>query len=348
MTDADPIASPAYAHVRELIAAGKHGYRVFDVLDAAGLPPDAVGSIRRALVQVVEVDLVQELKQGEGILDTARALLAMEAADRPGLFAAWARVLVAAQHNRKAMKELCSDFTALVACLSPAALLATEDFVAALIEHQKRDGLDMILEGLGATIQSMSESQREEWFAFLEPYVPLVYPKPLAGLARISGALVCHGENALLEVLGGICDLDTVENDREVEPFLLRCSGSLAQVADELGLPYLRLCLQIAKQSCGSAGSVAKQMPKRLDLLPEPARLRYLEAFARVVEHASIRTVSFCLKALHGMFAQESVSGLDEFVDAVCEVGRDYGASAADAFVQRKTAASRAAWPARD
>ena len=341
--------APAYAevskaHVQELIARGRTEYRVFEPIDA--LDPDEAGTrtIREAMIEIVEINAASDLKAGEPICQTAGALLGSEGFNVPAMFDAWRRCLAASQHDRKAMKPLCSDFMAVVHAFSAEVLLESLDFVVELIEHHKRDALAMIESSLGQRVHLLAADVRKQCLDFLMKYVPVTYPKPLEGLVHISALLFENGEQDLVDALGGVCTPESVEKDRAVEPFLDKCGVTLQTLASDLRLPYLRLSIRIAGQSLGSASSVATGLPKRLAAMDQDAQVQYLCAFERIVQHASIRAVGFCLRSLDKLFSPRPAASTQALVDLICAVGEAYGPSAASDFIAKKTQASKQAW----
>lgn len=337
-------AEVSKAHVQELVARGRSEYRVFELIDA--LDPDETGTraIREATIEIVEINAASDLKAGVPICQTASTLLSSEGLDAPAMFDAWRRCLVASQHDRKAMKPLCSDFVAVMHALSSKVLLESIDFVVELIEHHKRDALAMIRSSLGERIHLLEADVRKQCLDFLMKYVPVTYPKPLEGLVHIIAHLIENGEQDLVDTLASICTPESVGKDRAVEPFLEKCGVTLRALASDLHLPYLRLSIRVAGQSLGSASSLATSLPKRLTAIDRDAQVQYLCAFERIVQHASIRAVSFCLRSLDKLFSPRPAASTLALVDLICAVGEAYGPSAASDFIAKKTPASKQAW----
>jgi len=336
-------AEVAKAHIQELIGKGRTEYRVFELIDALEADETGIRAIREAAIEIVEICATSDLKAGKSICETARSLLSSEGLDHPAMFDAWRRCLAASQHDRKAMKPLCSDFMEVVQAFSAEVLLDSLDFVVELIEHHKRDALAMIRSSLGERIRTLKAEARKQCFDFLMEYLPVTYPKPLEGLVHICALLFESGEQELVDTLGRVCTPESVEKDRAVEPFLEKCGTTLRALEPDLRLPYLRLSIRIAGQSLGSASSVATALPKRLTAIDAEAQLQYLCAFERIVQHSSIRAVAFCLRSLDKLFSPRPAASALTLVDLICAVGEAYGPTAASDFIEKKTQASKQA-----
>ena len=346
--DSDITQSPedlSKAHIQELIEKGKAEYRVFGLIDALGLEEAETAAIREALVAVVEVNITEDLRQGDSIHGTARSLLDSTGVDIAAMFQAWRRCVEAAMHDRKAMKALCADFGSVMDALPNEDVDKSLEFVVGMIQHHKRDALQMIRSPVAGLMQSLPSDKRRKWLDFLMPYLPVALPKPLQGLVRISAVLFGRADEGLVETFAENCPAQALEDNREVEPFLVKCAATLDSLPPDSHLPYVRLSIRVASQSFGSASAVAVGLRKKIGAIEECAAGHYLDCFARIVESASIRAVGFCLGPLHKLFTPTPVAGVDGLVDAICQVGERYGASAAQAFMEKRTDASRRSWP---
>lgn len=345
LAPANPPDDLAKAHIQQLIQKGKGDYRVFDTIDALDLREAEATAMQDAVVAIVEANITEDLRQGESICAGARRLLDSEGLDIPAMFQAWRRCVEAAKHDRKAMKALCADFSSVAAALPHEGTDEVLDLVVGMIQHHKWDALAMIQTPLAGLVHSLPPDKRRKWLDFLMPYVPVAYPKPLQGLIRISAVLFDQGDEGLVKTFADMCPAQALEDNREVEPFLAKCGATLETLPAALHLPYVRLSIRAASQSFGSASAVAVGLRKKLGAIDESAQADYLDCFARTVEHGSIRTVGFCLGALHKLFTPTPAAGVNELVDTICRVGERYGPSAAQAFIEKRTEASRRAWP---
>ncbi len=338
-----PCDDAADQHVQELLARGRRDYLAFELIDQAPDDAENLERIRESLVAVVETSVREELKQGEAIRGAAAELLRRPRAS--DLFAAWRSCLEAAAPDRKAMKRLCAEFPALVDALGQDALFGESDFIRETLKHYGRRGLDMLRGGLGEGLRSLPEDRRKALIEWLTPYAGSAYDKPFAGLAVVAAVLIQDGGDELLKRLSEAVPPEAFEEQVPPDKFAIRCGEGLERVPRALQPRFARLAALAAIQSCGSAAAIGAKLPPRLERLSPDARAEYLDAFIRLVDEVGIRTVGFCLNKLHDLYAGRA-SAAGAYVEQVCLVARRYGPSAAAAFLEQRTAASRRAWPA--
>ncbi len=333
-----PVPDVSQAHVRELIERGKTDYRVFHLIDTQD---DVAPELREAVVAIVELNVREELKQGEAIRNTAQQLLPRDGGTR--LFKLWRTLLEKAAPDRKAMKEVCADFVEVVDAVGLDVLEASIEFVGKVLSVHGRFGLEILRGHLGEALRTLPGESRAVYIEWLNPYVESAYDRPFGGLARIVGVLVANGESDLLAQLKGALPTKAFEEEVPPDKFAVKCGEGLDRVPRALQPTYARLVSLIAVESCGSAAGVGARLPKKLEMLAPERRADYLDCFTRLVQSAGVRTAGFCLKKLHAFMVDGRSAAA--YVDQVCAVGQRYGASAAAAFVEQRTAASRHAWP---
>jgi hypothetical protein len=194
-------------------------------------------------------------------------------------------------------------------------LLAT---LAPAIPDLGDDGMAMLLEAAGLEART----------------VPAVaaYAMTNKAIIRAAVALALHaarnGQIAYLQRLTAACPAAKMEESKDAE----RLFPAVAAVPDALGLAAAITVLNIssARGTCLRLAKIART--------PE-----YLADFQLLVESVGIQSIGFCLESLPGLYAKHGVERTRAFAAMAAEAAREYGSYAGQAFLERKTAAARAA-----
>jgi hypothetical protein len=104
----------------------------------------------------------------------------------------------------------------------------------------------------------------------------------------------------------------------------------------------MQLALAVTERNISSARAVARDAAANLGKLPQAFHSSYLVDFRLVIESIGVRGIGFCLSTLPRLYEQPGVEITRNFVSLACQAGRNFGAAAGTAFLDRQTQASKA------
>ena len=135
-----------------------------------------------------------------------------------------------------------------------------------------------------------------------------------------------------IQRLVGAVTVAKMEESKDAE----RLVPALALVPD--ALPGV---VTLAERNVSSAYGACKGLPAALKSVE--ARAEYLEDFRTLAGTVGISSVGFALDTLPGLYRKSGLEAARQFVHLAAECARQYGQTAGQAFLERKTAASRQA-----
>jgi hypothetical protein len=220
---------------------------------------------------------------------------------------------------------------------------------AAASAHPDRKCLGLLAARFGSWVARVQPASRTAFFEGMVPLGPALADFGEEGMADVITAvnrdprlMACISSYALttkpivlaiarlavtapvewLQRLVAAVSVSKMEESKDAERLL----PVLAQVPD--ALPVI---VALAEQNVSSAYGACKGLAKM-----KAPRLEYLEDMRLLAETVGISSVGFSLDTLPGL----EPSRAREFVQLAAECAREYGKSAGQAFLERKTAAS--------
>ena len=347
--DKDPkaehaISETASVHIKNLIDDGKTEYKAFDLLAGLDRTAPDYETIRKALVNIVEINIFQELKQADEIYKTAEDLLKQDDRDIPMMFEHWHKCLEAAAPNRSAMKELCSNFPTFVPALPKDIVKRYLELAREILEHHKRKSLNVVLNIAANLVEIDSPENGLDYLNFLFDYIPDSTTKIIGALANIAKILIENPDPTIKESFSKLFTPELLYDDSSADKFISDCGGMLEKATDKYRGAYFQMCFRAAVENFGSASYVAGNLPKKVDDLDERFREAYVDSFQRILDEVGIAAVGFCFRSLNQLVSGRSADDVQRFVDAVCEIASRFGTRAAMSFLEQKTPTSRSFW----
>ena len=144
--------------------------------------------------------------------------------------------------------------------------------------------------------------------------------------------LAVDGPVEWLQRLAGAVTVAKMETSKDAERLL----PALALVPD--ALPAV---VTLAERNVSSAYGACKGLPAALKKVER--RAEYLSDMRTLAETVGISSTGFVLDTLPGLYRQIGPEQAHAFVELAAECARQYGQSAGQAFLERKTAAARQA-----
>lgn len=332
------------AHVDELVAAGWTEYRLLALVEES-VPEADRSALCAAVVAILDILRLEEVRPGAVLLDTARALLPGSAGGALR-FQTWHGCLAAARPHRGTLQDVCRDFPQWLAGVTEVHYPAWCELLPVLLEAHKRAGIQLIPDLREEVNQVPTTMKAAAWFEFWHRYLPVTLSDNLPSLQGLSG-LGCQPEAQLVVAgLAKVCSPEKVGEDEATQEFLATSGRAMKALPGVIRVPCMQLLLGIAESSLDSAVSVADRLPRTLAALDPAQQGAYLAIFTRLVRQVGIISIGFGLGALQARFAAGHAASARSFGESICEVAARYGVQAAVDFMERRTRASQACWVA--
>ncbi len=145
-------------------------------------------------------------------------------------------------------------------------------------------------------------------------------------------SLAVGGPVEWLQRLVGAVPVAKMENSKDAE----RLVPALALVPDALAA-----VVTLAERNVSAAYGACKGLPAALKKVER--RAEYLSDMRTLAETVGISSTGFVLDTLPGLYRQAGPEQAHAFVELAAECARQYGQSAGQAFLERKSAAARQA-----
>ncbi len=338
----------AREHIHQLIQGGQVEYEAFDGGAEEKVLASAYQRACAALAEIIDANQLRQFKASKPIRKAWQRILALDFEDRALVVETWARCVREMGEDWQAARTVCSKFASIIDVLPRRLDSGLSCLLVALFRRQKEDAFDAISDITEGWKTLTAAEHRKQYVDFLESYLQYTPSKTLPCLARAASLLIKAADPKRLETFGSVCSPKAMKTDKYACRFLhALCSGVESTNESHFGR-YLDLCLAAAAKSCGSAASVAADVPERLDGLNASLGSEYLDGFCRLVENVGIGVVGRGLGSFYHRFASEDPARIRQYVDLVCQVSNRYGKEAAFAFVEGKTRASVEFWEDAD
>jgi hypothetical protein len=322
----------------------KFGFQIFELLDAGKVVAEDSERIRKVMIRIVELNVLEQLSQGKQIYRTTENILKLKQCNTGLLFETWIKCLNAAKPDRKVMKLMCSDFVSLISSLSAEYAECLIVTIPELVEHYKEEAFAVVPSVADALSKLASHEQRLKYLDVLRKYFTVVSPNAVKGLSQISVFLFSPTNSDLFEEFKTNCSPKLLKHGSYVDRFIKSCGSAIDSVPEEFQRRYLHLCLIAASQSFGSASFVATNLPKRLKELDITLRGQYVDSCVRIIDNVGICSIGFCFGPLYKRFSSHSPDEIRKLVEQICEIATKYGSHAAWEFTERTTQTSKAFW----
>ena len=224
-----------------------------------------------------------------------------------------------AHPDRKCLGLLAARFGSWLSRITPESRVAFLDGIGSLGPAIA----DFGDEGMGELIAAVNRDPR--LMACISSYA-LTTKEIVLAIAR----LAVDAPVEWIQRLVGAVTVAKMEESKDAE----RLVPALALVPD--ALPAV---VTIAERNVSSAYGACKGLPAALKGVE--ARAEYLEDFRTLAGTVGISSVGFALDTLPGLYRKSGLEGGRRLVQLAAECARQYGQSAGQAFLERKTAASR-------
>jgi hypothetical protein len=231
---------------------------------------------------------------------------------------------VSAHPNRKCLTLLAGRFGSWLSLVNPDSKQAFLEGIAALSPAIA----DLGDAGMKEVAQAVNRDSR--LMAAIGCYA--LTTKPIIQ-AVVKLALVVPA--ALIQRLVNAVPVSVMENDKDAE----RLTPALARVPEAMAA-----IVNLAEHSPSSAYGACQGLPGALKLLrSEEERAEFLEHFELLTATVGISSVGFAVNSLPGCYARLGRERTREFVSLAAECARQFGRNAGQAFLERRTPASRQA-----
>ncbi len=263
--------------------------------------------------------------EGARLIDFLRAEQIAVPLDIPASALPYLRAASEAAHpDRKCLSLLAARFGAWLGQVKPGSQRAFLEGIASMGPAIS----DLGEQGMGDVIQAVNREPR--LMACIGSYAFTTKPIVLA-MAK----LAVDARVELLQRLVAAVPVASMEDSRDAE----RLIPALARVPEALGA-----IVALAERNPSSAYGACQGLPAALKKLTAgEARAGFLDDFCRLAETVGISSVGFALNTLPGLYGKLGLEPTRQFVSLAADCTRQYGQSAGQAFLERKTQASREA-----
>lgn len=168
----------------------------------------------------------------------------------------------------------------------------------------------------------------------------------LLAICRLARVTLSSGRKDLLDRVPQVVSLEAMMDSRDAGRFLPALAAAAVAVqasSPALACEFVQLLLDTASQNVSSGYAAAVALPRAMKALAPDAAAAYVRGVAGVVGSAGIRLLGFCLKKLPAVYRRHGADKASAFVEQAVVVGRTQGATAAEWFLARRTAAAREA-----
>ncbi|MCC6537149.1 MAG: hypothetical protein IT162_06340 [Bryobacterales bacterium] len=227
----------------------------------------------------------------------------------------------AAHPDRRCLTTLASHFPAWLAKVDAAARPVWLEGLAALgpaLADLGDDGMSKVIAAVNRDPRTLACVQ--------------AYALTTKEIVRAIAALAVDAPVEWLQRLVAAVPLAKMEDSKDAE----RLAPALVPVRE--ALPAL---VTLAEHSPSAAYGTAKALPAALKKVEN--RAVYLEDFALLAGSVGLSASGFVLDTLPGLYRSAGVENTRRWVALAAECARTYGAAAGQAFLERKTPASRSA-----
>ncbi len=227
----------------------------------------------------------------------------------------------AAHPDRRCLTLLATHFPSWLARLDGAARLVWLEGLSGLgpaLADLGDDGMSQVIAGINREPRTLSCVQ--------------AYALTTREIVRAMATLAVDAPIEWLQRLVAAVPLSKMEESKDAE----RLVPALVPVRE--ALPAL---VTLAERSISSAYGTAKALPASLKKVEN--RQEYLDDFALLAGTVGLSSCGFVLEALPGLYRSAGASPTRRWVALAAECARAYGASAGQAFLERKTQAARSA-----
>jgi hypothetical protein len=330
----------AREHLRQLIQRGQVEYEAFDSGEDAKVLASGYKRACTALAEIIDVNRLRQLGSSKRIRKAWSRILALDFEDRALVVETWARCLRETGEDWRAARAVCSKFASIVDALPRKLDSGLACMLVELVRYQKEDAFHAVADLMDGWKTLTAAEHRKRYVDFLEGYFRYTSSRTLTPLAKAASLLIKTTDQDPLAILGSVCSPNVMKTDKYAGWFLKALCSGLETVHESNRRRYLDLCLATAAKSCGSASSVAVDVPKKLGGLNASLGSEYLDGFRRLVENVGICVVGRCLGSFYRRCAAQDSARIRQYVDLVCQVSSEYGKEAAFAFVEGKTRVS--------
>ena len=264
-------------------------------------------------------------REGARLIDFLRGEQIAVPLDVPANALPYLRAAAEAAHpDRKCLSLLASRFGAWLSQVKPESQQAFLEGVASMGPAIA----DLGDQGMSSVILAVNRDHR--LMACIGSYALTTRPIVLA-MAK----LAVDAPVELLQRLVAAVPVASMEDNKDAE----RLVPAAAQVPEALAA-----IVALAERNPSSAYGACQGLPAALKKLTAgEARSRFLDDFRLLAETVGISSVGFTLNSLPGLYGKSGVEPTRQFVSLAAECARQYGQSAGQAFLERKTKASREA-----
>ena len=339
-TDANPTRRTG--HLQEMTVRCSPVYRLFAALDTAPLEPATRAAVARSLSAIADFAVWQELTVDPAALDASLdAILRGDPLPPTDLAAAWHRALEASLPDRRSGNLVLRGFVEWMRDAPPFLRPLLAGDLGSLFAHAADLGEAGMREVL-TQLASVGADAIASAAAFVTAYTgtDAEHVRATAGLAAMA---LRAGRPQPLERLAASITLDAMMESQDacrLLPALARACGVAESGATGSGIHLLEAVSRLAGAHTSPAYGLVRKMPRILGRLPGHTAGAYLAGMGRLLEAAGPRLIGYVLDRLPGAYGKDPIEADAQVNDAVA-FALNGGTTAADWFLERRTAASK-------
>jgi hypothetical protein len=327
-------------HVRELAARKSKAYELLLSLEQN---PSADDACFESLARVVDRVVFNEISIDGAVLRNLSAFVSEPAEDLSSTLAVLDVALSEGEPERANLQVLLSGFPGWLKSASQGARSHVLSILPNIAAHL-RDVGESGVESLIACFNAFSSVEDRDAVARSIVRYQETSGDIILASAQIASLLLRTGAASMIErMLIAVPPEEMFESKdaRGVLPAIAKLRG--APGGDEVWSAAAAVCLSAAKQNHSSALNLAHELGKPLAQLADEMRVPYLKAFQSIVEEAGISLIGYGVKELPAVLQKAGTSRASAFVAEGVAIAHRYGKVAAQEFFEQKTSASRQA-----
>lgn len=332
-------------HIDQLIEQGFEVYKIFHLLENEPASGD-FEHIKDIFTKIAEIDVFEELKQGDAIFKTCKSLLGKDKEIRLHLFNAWLNCVEETRNNRKLVKSLLPGFAETMDDLGVTKgdpgvkRIKYLEFLPVLFKFYSRHALKLMPGVLDTLNKKIPGEYLERFLGFLEAFAPNVSHKIFDQVTGVAAFIVTNGLE-FEEKFEEKFSWDEADESLDANKFFKSLHSALDTFPVKHRAVFVKLVVLIAAESFSSAHFVTTKLEKKWEGVGEKNKREYLDYFTRLMENPGIAMIDFCLNDLPGYYASKDIKKVREYMDTMLAISAQYGPSAGFYFSRGKTDAGK-------
>jgi hypothetical protein len=327
-------------HSRELAASRVPIYTLFTVLDELDLPEETRVPVQAELARLTEFAVWQELRANAKDVEKAlRTILntTPEAAAR--ITEAWRKALEAALPSRGSCKMVLLEFPDYLNQLPEALRDPFMRGMAPLCPYLSDWG-NKDIEKLLKAMSAVETPERMSTLLTAIAHYKETDAKIMGAAVRVVATLLTANRDNLVATLVQTVSVEQMYESRDACRLLPALSRAMSQ-AGPTGAALCDCILTIAKDNPSSAYDATRTLHKLAQKMPEESFAAYARAVDKLTGEGSIRLLGFCLRELPKLYKKHTAERMTAFVDMALDACKQYGVTAAVAFLEQDTPTAR-------